>query len=212
MYQLDLFVDTYLPSLITMNYKPSQHQQLFTVSNSTPKHYSFPLYESASQMPSALMAYCWLENITAKEHYQAVRDELAVYLKQFNSNLTRYPDNFEPMVRAFKHSKSKLLRCIEYLYSSGMLDYNKPESLFFLCHTKVKHVKGMRSIWYPYVNGTLELKQYLFLEDGWHKEVDIFENHPQLPEGAFLNGNLMVQQPHLFFPPVVVEEEDDYDL
>lgn len=61
MYQLDLFVDTYLPSLITMSYKPSQHQQLFTVSNSTPKHYSFPLYESASQMPSAL---CWLENIT----------------------------------------------------------------------------------------------------------------------------------------------------
>lgn len=116
------------------------------------------------------------------------------------------------MVRAFKHSKSKLLRCIEYLYSSGMLDYNKPESLAFLCHTKVKHVKGMRSIWYPYVNGTLELKQYLFLEEGWHKEVDIFENHPQLPEGAFLNGNLMVQQPNLFFPPVVVEEEDDCDL
>lgn len=207
MYQLDLFEDSYFPSHITLSYKPSEAQQQVLRSSSMPRHFSFPLYEAAAEMPSALMAYCWLENI---KHYQVVRDELAVYLKQFNSNLTKYPDNFEPMVRAFKHSKSKLLRCIEFLYTSGRLDYSK---LAFLCHTKVKHPYHMRSIWYPYDNGTLEIKQYLFLEDGWHieSEVDIFENHPQLPEDAFLNGDLLLSQPSLFFP--IVEEkkvvEDD---
>ena len=214
MYQLDLFEDNYIPSHLTLSYKPSETQQQVVRKDTMPKHFSFPLYEAAAQMPSALMAYCWLENITTKEHYKVVRDELAVYLKQFNSNLTKYPDNFEPMVRAFKHSKSKLLRCIEFLYTSGRLDYSRPESLAFLCHTKVKHPYHMRSIWYPYDNGTLEMKTYLFLEDGWHieREVDIFENHPQLPEDALQNWNFMLrQQPNLLFPPVV-EEEDDYDL
>lgn len=117
------------------------------------------------------------------------------------------------MVRAFKHSKSKLLRCIEFLYTSGRLDYSKPESLAFLCHTKVKRPYRMRTIWYPYNNGTLHLAfgQYRTLVDGWHieSEVDIFENHPQLPEDDFLDGDLLLSQPNLFFPP---EEEDDYDL
>lgn len=217
MYQLDLFEDSYFPSPITLSYKPSEAQQQMLRSSYMPKHFSFPLYEAAAEMPSALMAYCWLENITAKEHYKVVREELAVYLKQFNSDLTNNPPNFEPMVRAFKHSKSKLLRCIEYLYSSGRLDYSKPESLAFLCHTKVKYPSRMRTIWYPYNNGTLHLAfgQYRTLVDGWHieSEVDIFENHPQLPEDAFgkhafLNGNLMVQQPSLFFPIVEVVEDD----
>lgn len=64
MYQLDLFEDNYIPSRITLSYKPSENQQRVLRSDTMPDHFSFPLYEAAAQMPSALMAYCWLENIT----------------------------------------------------------------------------------------------------------------------------------------------------